>query len=230
MESNEIITYLKDAKKRTPVCVYVTTNQPIDFPNTETYGIQDKIIFGDWEDIYPVLESKKKDILQYHVESSCRYSACELFNPLSCHARIEPGAIIRDKVEIGERVVVMMGAIINIGASISDDTMIDMNAVVGGRAIIKKRCHIGAGSVIAGVIEPSSAKPVIIEDDVMIGANAVVLEGVHIGKHAVVGAGAIVLEDVEDNCVVAGCPAKVIKRKDKRTANKTSIQKDLRKL
>ena len=154
------------------------------------------------------------------MESSCRYSACDLFNPLSCHARIEPGAILRDKVDIGEHVVVMMGAVINIGASIGEDTMIDMNAVVGGRAIIKKRCHIGAGSVIAGVIEPASAKPVIIEDDVMIGANAVILEGVHIGKHAVVGAGAVVLEDVEENCVVAGCPAKVLKRKDIQTIHK----------
>ena len=77
---------------------------------------------------------------------------------------------------------------------------------------------------------PASAKPVIIEDDVMIGANAVILEGVHIGKHAVVGAGAVVLEDVEENCVVAGCPAKVLKRKDIQTIHKTSIQQDLRNL
>lgn len=230
MESKDIIAYLKNAKKKTPVCIYIKTKQPVDFPNTEIYGIQDKIIFGDWEDIHPVLEKNKEYIIQYHVESSCRYSACDLFNPLSCHARIEPGAILRDKVDIGEHVVVMMGAVINIGASIGEDTMIDMNAVVGGRAIIKKRCHIGAGSVIAGVIEPASAKHVIIEDDVMIGANAVILEGVHIGKHAVVGAGAVVLEDVEENCVVAGCPAKVLKRKDIQTIHKTSIQQDLRNL
>lgn len=54
--------------------------------------------------------------------------------------------------------------------------MIDMNAVLGGRATTGKNVHVGAGAVLAGVIEPPSAQPVIIEDDVLIGANAVILE------------------------------------------------------
>ena len=87
MESKDIIAYLKNAKKKTPVCIYIKTKQPVDFPNTEIYGIQDKIIFGDWVDIHPVLEKNKEYIIQYHVESSCRYSACDLFNPLSCHVK-----------------------------------------------------------------------------------------------------------------------------------------------
>ena len=62
----------------------------------------------------------------------------------------------------------------------------------GGRAIVGKRCHIGAGAVLAGVVEPASATPVVIEDDVMIGANAVVIEGCRVGKGAVVAAGAVV--------------------------------------
>ncbi len=57
-----------------------------------------------------------------------------------------------------------------------------MGAVLGGRATVGKNCHIGAGTVLAGVIEPPSAQPVIIEDDVVIGANAVVLEGVVLEK------------------------------------------------
>lgn len=49
---------------------------------------------------------------------------------LEVDARIEPGAIIRDKVTIGKNAVIMMGAVINIGAEIGDGTMVDMNAVV----------------------------------------------------------------------------------------------------
>jgi 2,3,4,5-tetrahydropyridine-2-carboxylate N-succinyltransferase len=82
--------------------------------------------------------------------------------------------------------------------------------------------------VIAGVLEPPSATPVIIEDDVLVGANAVVLEGVRVGKGAVVAAGAIVTKDVEPGTVVAGSPAKFIKYKDEKTSEKTKLLEDLR--
>ncbi len=42
----------------------------------------------------------------------------------------------------------MMGAIVNIGAVIGEGTMIDMGAVLGGRATGGKNCHIGAGAVV----------------------------------------------------------------------------------
>ena len=57
-----------------------------------------------------------------------------------------------------------------------------------------------------------STSPVKIEDDVWIGANAVILPGVTIGEHCVVAAGAIVTKDVPPHSLVAGVPAKVIKK------------------
>ena len=89
---------------------------------------------------------------------------------------------------------------------------------------------LGAGAVLAGVIEPASATPVIIEDNVLIGANAVVIEGCHVGHDAVIAAGAIVVGDVPANTVVAGCPARVIKVKDEKTASKTALVDALRAL
>ena len=121
-----------------------------------------------------------------------------------------------------------MGAVINIGAEIGDKTMIDMGAVLGGRAIVGKNCHIGAGSVLAGVVEPPSATPVVIEDDVIIGANAVVLEGVRVGKGAIVGAGAVVTKDVAPYTVVVGMPAKKIKDVAQVADGKKEIVEDLR--
>lgn len=57
-----------------------------------------------------------------------------------------------------------------------------------------------------------STTPVTIEDDVWIGANAVILPGVTIGEHCVVAAGAVVTKDVPPHSLVAGVPAKVIKK------------------
>ena len=91
-----------------------------------------------------------------------------------------------------------------------------------------KNCHIGAGAVVAGVLEPPSATPVIIGDNVVVGANAVILEGVRIGDNSVIGACSVVTENIPANSVAVGSPAKVIKQKDKKTEEKTKIVEDLR--
>lgn len=106
--------------------------------------------------------------------------------------------------------------------------MVDMGAILGGGATVGRDCHIGAGAVLAGMVEPASKMPVTVEDRVLIGANAVVLEGVRIGADAVVGAGAVVTEDVEPSAVVAGCPARFLKYKDEKTAGKTGLTDGLR--
>jgi acetyltransferase-like isoleucine patch superfamily enzyme len=61
---------------------------------------------------------------------------------------------------------------------------------------------------------PRSGRDVVIEEGVWVASHALVLGPVRIGAHAVVGAGALVLEDVPPYTVVAGRPAKVIKKID----------------
>ncbi|APA00761.1 DapH/DapD/GlmU-related protein [Flavobacterium commune] len=54
-------------------------------------------------------------------------------------------------------------------------------------------------------------KPIYIKKNAWIGANSTILSGVTIGENAVVAAGAVVSEDVPDNTIVGGIPAKFIK-------------------
>lgn len=225
MSAEEIIHYIGTAEKVTPVKLYVKTSEPIDFGDAQVFG---DVVFGDWSQLAPILEANADTIDDLVIESDRRNSAIPLLDTKQINARIEPGALIREQVEIGAGAVIMMGAIINIGSVIGEGTMIDMGAILGGRATVGKNCHVGAGAVLAGVIEPASATPVIIEDDVMIGANAVVLEGCRVGKGSVVAAGAVVIEDVPANVVVAGTPARVIKEKDAKTTEKTALRAELR--
>jgi 2,3,4,5-tetrahydropyridine-2,6-dicarboxylate N-acetyltransferase len=233
MDANEIISFIQNSKKSTPVKVYIKGNlDGIEFGlNSKSFITGNSgVVFGEWLEIKQILEGNKAQIEDYVIENDRRNSAIPLLDMKNINARIEPGVIIRDQVEIGDNAIIMMGASINIGAVIGEGTMIDMNAVLGGRATVGKNCHIGAGTVLAGVIEPPSAKPVIVEDDVLIGANCVVLEGVTVGKGAVVGAGAIVTKDVPPYTVVTGAPARVIKEIDEKTKSKTEIMQELRQL
>ena len=231
MTAQEIIAYIGAAEKKTPAKVYVNEREPIDYGSAQVFGEgRSKTVFGDWRDLGPILEANADKIADLVVENDRRNSAIPLLDMKNINARIEPGAIIREQVTIGDSAVIMMGAVINIGAVIGPGTMIDMGAILGGRATVGKNCHIGAGAVLAGVIEPASATPVIVEDGVLGGANAVVIEGVHVGKNAVVAAGAVVIEDVPENAVVAGCPARVIKQRDAGTNQKTALESALRKL
>jgi 2,3,4,5-tetrahydropyridine-2,6-dicarboxylate N-acetyltransferase len=226
----EIARFIKEAKKSTPVKVYLKGQcDKINFKNLKVFGEGNtRIIFGENDQIEMLLREYESWIEDVVIEQDRRNSAIPLLDLKHIEARIEPGAIIRDRVSIGKNAVIMMGAVVNIGAEIGEGTMIDMNAVIGARGMIGKHVHVGAGAVIAGVLEPPSQTPVIIEDDVLIGANAVVLEGVKIGKGAVVAAGSVVTKDVLPNTVVAGAPAKLIKVKDEQTLDKTKLMDDLR--
>lgn len=232
MNAQEIIEYIRTSEKKTPVKVYVWEKEETVFENCKVFPAAPgcKVVFGDWKAVCPALEAQKDQIADLIIENDCRNSAIPMLDKKNINARIEPGAIIREQVEIGDGAVIMMGAVINIGAVIGAGSMIDMGAVLGGRATVGNHCHIGAGAVLAGVIEPASATPVIVEDDVLIGANAVVVEGCRIGKGAVVGAGAIVISDVPANAVVAGCPARIIKMKDEKASAKTALVDALREL
>lgn len=228
----DIARYIKDVKKSTPLKVYIKGDlKDEDFGSLEFYGSNGNYtLFGEKDDILSFLSSNSSKIKQHRIENSKRNSAIPMLNLIDIEARIEPGAIIRDMVTIEKNAVIMMGAVINIGAEIGEGTMVDMNAVIGARGKLGKNVHLGAGAVVAGVLEPPSKDPCIIEDNVLIGANAVILEGVRVGENSVVGAGSVVTKDVPPNTVVTGSPARIIKEIDQSVKDKTQILEDLRSL
>ncbi|MDP8960751.1 MAG: 2,3,4,5-tetrahydropyridine-2,6-dicarboxylate N-succinyltransferase [Actinomycetota bacterium] len=91
-----------------------------------------------------------------------------------------------------ERGVVLMPSYVNIGARVGARTMVDTWATVGSCAQIGRDVHLSGGVGIGGVLEPASARPVIVEDGAFIGSRCVIVEGTLVGRDAVIGANTVI--------------------------------------
>jgi 2,3,4,5-tetrahydropyridine-2-carboxylate N-succinyltransferase len=101
--------------------------------------------------------------------------------------RVVPPGTVRYGAFCEPGVVVMPGYV-NIGARVGSGTMVDTWATVGSCAQIGQDVHLSGGVGIGGVLEPPSARPVIIEDGAFIGSRSIVVEGVVVEEGAVLGA------------------------------------------
>src|SRR5262249_44139773 len=101
-------------------------------------------------------------------------------------ARVVPPAVARYGSFLSVDVI-MMPSYVNIGAWVGPGTMVDTWATVGSCAQIGANVHLAGGVGIGGVLEPVSARPVIVEDNAFIGPPAVVVEGRVVGEGAVIG-------------------------------------------
>jgi 2,3,4,5-tetrahydropyridine-2-carboxylate N-succinyltransferase len=85
-----------------------------------------------------------------------------------------------------------MPAFVNIGAYVGSGTMVDTWATVGSCAQVGRDVHLAGGVGIGGVLEPPSARPVIIEDGAFIGSRCILVEGALIEEGAVLGANTVI--------------------------------------
>jgi acetyltransferase-like isoleucine patch superfamily enzyme len=127
---------------------------------------------------------------------------------------------------IGENVRVVSSVKIKLRhLSIGSNTFIGFETLIeGGNAWVNigknvdiaPRCAILTGSHDIGNSDHRAGKgksnDIMIGDGTWICASSTILGGVHIGKGCIVAAGSLVREDIEDNSLVAGVPAKTIKK------------------
>ncbi len=127
------------------------------------------------------------------------------------------GAIIEKEVRIGknvkishpENIVILKKAIINDNCIISSFGGIK----IGENVQIGPYCCIYDSDHEMPLYENKrKTSQIEIEKGTWIGCNAIILKGVKIGENSIVGAGSVVTKNVPKNSIVAGNPAKIIKK------------------
>ena len=149
------------------------------------------------------------------------------------------GAIYNEHlIHIGAETIVGPGASISAGMAPGQEMPTDPVVSIGSRCLIGRGSHIvGHWEIVIGddiqtgpyvyitdqnhsyedPVEPIGRQwpteaAVRIGSGSWLGANAVILPGAQIGEHVVVAAGAVVRGEVPDRCVVAGVPARIVRR------------------
>jgi len=109
-------------------------------------------------------------------------------------------------VLIGKRSRIGMSNVLIGPVTIGNDVILAQNIVMSG-------LNHGYEDINIPIYkQPVTRKRILVEDEAWLGANVVVVAGVTIGKHAVVAAGSVVTKDVPPFSIVAGNPAKMIKK------------------
>ncbi|MBL1200339.1 MAG: acetyltransferase [Nostoc sp. GBBB01] len=117
---------------------------------------------------------------------------------------IHPTAIISADVSIGAGTVIAAGAVVNPGSKIGQNVIINTCASVDHECMIEDGAHICPGVRLAGRVTVGRAARV--------GIGATVIDRVRIGADALVGAGAVVVNDIPDDVLAYGVPARVIRK------------------
>ena len=81
MNAQEIIDYIANSEKKTPVKLYVNTAGPVDFGSAQVFGSGNSFtVFGDWAELGPILEASRDKVTDYVVENDRRNSGVPLLD------------------------------------------------------------------------------------------------------------------------------------------------------
>lgn len=118
---------------------------------------------------------------------------------------ISPAATLSAHVEIGEGVLIVANACINIGAKISDGVIINTGANIDHDNHIGEFSHISPGVNLAGEVT--------IGQRCWVGIGSTIIHQITVGDNVMVGAGTVIINDVPAGVTVVGCPARIARKR-----------------
>ena len=115
---------------------------------------------------------------------------------------IHPAAVVSPRSKCGEGLQALPRAVINVGASIGANVIVNSGAIVEHDCVLADHVHIAPGATLCGGVEVGAGT--------LVGAGSTIVPSVVIGAGVMIGAGSVVLRDVPAGARVAGVPARPI--------------------
>ncbi|HEV7800940.1 MAG TPA: acetyltransferase [Burkholderiales bacterium] len=115
-------------------------------------------------------------------------------------AVVHPHAAVGRDVEIGDGTVVMAGCVINTGARLGRNVILNTGATVDHDCEVEDGVHIAPGSHLCGHVSVGAMT--------LIGAGTTIIPAVRVGRGVVIGAGSTVLGDIPEGARVGGSPCR----------------------
>jgi len=117
---------------------------------------------------------------------------------------VHPAASVSRTARLGCGTVVLANSSIGVNARVGNHVMILQNSVISHDAVVGDGSVLATGVCVSGMV--------VLGESTYVGSNAAIRERLQVGDRALVGIGAVVTRDIEVDAVVAGNPARPIRR------------------
>ncbi|CAE6339823.1 unnamed protein product [Rhizoctonia solani] len=166
--------------------------------------------------VQKVAREQGKKVKELNVEQDDEKREVLLRSLLTCKEGAQLAIVMPFFCEYGFNVIIEGDVFIGTGCTMLDVCPITIGerTLIGPNVQIYTPVHPLNPEERNGLKGKEWAKPIKIGKDCWIGGSAIICPGVTIGDGSTVGAGSVVTKDVEPRCLVAGNPARLIKRID----------------
>ena len=148
--------------------------------------------------------------------------------------------MVDEDVKLGQNVVIFDRSLVNLfgceigdgsfigpfveitrGVVVGKDCKIESHSFICTEVTIEDEVFVGHGAMFTNDLYPKNERrvryiPTRVCKGASIGTNATIVAGVTIGEHAIIGAGAVITKDVPAYAIVAGNPARVLRKIEER--------------
>lgn len=135
---------------------------------------------------------------------------CEIAPDFEFVTVIHPSAIFGKNIRLGKGVFIGAQSFISSSCSIGDFCLVHQKAHLGLHNHMGDFSSISLGSITGGLVNIGKCSAVTV--------HATINDRIKIGRHSVVGSGSLVLNDIPDNAIVYGQPAKIIRSREENEA------------